>query len=44
MTEPEQLTNSEDWHLGLFLNQQWLQQRGEQVLQELINTKQQLSG
>ena len=39
MTDPEQTTNSEDWHLGLFLNQQWLQQQGEQLLQELVNLK-----
>ena len=44
MTEPEPLTHREDWHLGLFLNQQWLQQQGEQVLSELINTKLKISG
>ena len=39
MTDPEQPTNSEDWHLGLFLNQQWLQQQGGQVMQELLSLK-----
>ena len=43
MTDPEQTTCPEDWHLGLFLNQQWLREQGDGLMQELINTKQQLN-
>ena len=39
MIDPEQTTCPEDWHLGLFLNQQWLHQQGEQLLQELVRVK-----
>ena len=44
MTSPEHdlLDNSEQWHLGLFLNQQWLQQQGGQVMQELLSLKRSL--
>ena len=43
MTNPEQTTSPEDWHLGLFLNQQWLRQQGEQLLQELVKVKHSLN-
>ncbi|ODS24404.1 hypothetical protein AB835_03645 [Candidatus Endobugula sertula] len=42
MTNPEQLEHSQDWYFGLFLNQQWLQRQGENLMAELINVKQSL--
>lgn len=44
LTEPERLDDSEDWHLGLFLTQQWLWQLGEQLMAELVAIKEGLSG
>ena len=40
ITDPEQTTSPEDWHLGLFLNQQWLHQQSEQLLEEFVHLKQ----
>ena len=40
--EHDLLDNNEQWHLGLFLNQQWLTQQGEQLLPELVKIKQAL--
>ncbi len=37
--EPDILSNKE-CHFGLYLNQQWLQQQGEEVITELITTQQ----
>jgi len=45
MIDPECLGKSsegEDCHLGLCLNQQWLQQQGDHVITELIITQQML--
>ena len=36
ITDPERLDDSKEWHLGLFLYQQWLRQLGEELMQELI--------
>jgi hypothetical protein len=44
LTEPERLDDSEDWHLGLYLTQQWLWQLGEQLMVELVATKKIISG
>jgi hypothetical protein len=44
LTEPERLDDSEEWHLGLFLTQQWLWQLGEQLMAELVATKKMMSG
>ena len=37
MTSPNYHDGSDpnDWHLGLFLNQQWLTEQGEQLMTEL---------
>ena len=43
MTDPNQLDNTNDWHMGLFLNQQWLRQQSEQLLQELVRVKNSLN-
>ena len=40
MTEPDHLEESEEWHFGLFLHQQYLQQQVEQVMEELLKIKQ----
>lgn len=40
MTEPDYLEDSSDWHFGLFLHQQYLQQQTEQVMEEMVNLKQ----
>ena len=42
MTEPEALAPAEEWHLGLFLHQQWLQQQGDALLVALVELKQSL--
>jgi hypothetical protein len=39
LNEPERLDDSEEWHLGLFLTQQWLWQLGDQLLAELVAIK-----
>ena len=39
MTDPTQLEDSQDWYFGLFLNQQWLTQQGEQLMTEQIDWK-----
>jgi hypothetical protein len=44
LTEPERLGDSAEWHLGLFLTQQWLWQLGEQLMAELVAIKEGLSG
>ncbi len=44
MTAPDymehQVLSNEECHFGLYLNQQWLQQQGEEVITELITTQQ----
>jgi hypothetical protein len=39
MTEPDHLEESDDWHFGLFLYQQYLQQQADKVMEGLINIK-----
>ena len=39
MTEPDHLEESDEWHFGLFLHQQYLQRQGEKVVEELLNIK-----
>lgn len=40
LTEPDHLEDSSDWHFGLFLHQQYLQQQAEQVMEEMLHLKQ----
>jgi len=42
LVDPEKLEDSEDWHFGLFLNQQWLRQQGQELITELVTIKQSL--
>jgi hypothetical protein len=39
MTEPDHLEESDEWHFGLFLHQQYLQQQADKVMEELVNIK-----
>ena len=39
MTEPDHLEESDDWHFGLFLHQQYLQQQADKVMEELVSIK-----
>jgi dTDP-4-amino-4,6-dideoxygalactose transaminase len=39
MTEPDHFEESDDWHFGLFLHQQYLQQQADKVMEELVNIK-----
>jgi dTDP-4-amino-4,6-dideoxygalactose transaminase len=39
MTEPAHLEESDDWHFGLFLHQQYLQQQADKVMEELVSIK-----
>jgi hypothetical protein len=43
MTNPEQLDDSQEWHFGLFLHQQWLRRQGEKVMAELVEVKRSLN-
>ena len=42
MTHPDlnDESNARDWHLGLFLNQQWLTEQGEQLMTDLLLMRQ----
>jgi hypothetical protein len=39
MTEPDHLEESDEWHFGLFLYQQYLQQQGDKVMEDLLEIK-----
>jgi hypothetical protein len=39
VTEPDLIEESDDWHFGLFLHQQYLQQQADKVMEELVNIK-----
>lgn len=43
ITDPDRLDGSKEWHLGLFLYQQWLRRQGEKVMVELVDIKRSLS-
>ena len=40
LTEPERLDEFDDWHLGLFLHQRWMNKQAEQLKVELNTIKQ----
>ena len=40
ITEPDHYEGSEEWHFGLFLHQQYLQQQASTVLEKLVSLKQ----
>lgn len=39
MTEQDHLEESDEWHFGLFLHQQYLQQQADKVMEELVSIK-----
>ena len=39
MTEPERFEEFDDWHLGLFLHQQWVRRQADKLMAELIKVK-----
>jgi hypothetical protein len=43
LTEPERFEEFEDWHLGLFLHQQWVRRQADKLMAELIKIKQSLN-
>jgi hypothetical protein len=44
MTEPERFEEFDEWHLGLFLHQQWVRRQGDKLMAELVAIKEGLSG
>jgi hypothetical protein len=39
LTEPERFEEFDDWHLGLFLHQQWVRRQADKLMAELIKVK-----
>ena len=44
LTEPERFEEFDEWHLGLFLHQQWVRRQADKLMAELVAMKAGLSG